>query len=78
MKASVDRHAGLSRAASFKLPISFVFLAGEVGLVLADSFLAMCKKCQYLPPLFGLLFFTSPFEAISLSALDSVPAPGCP
>lgn len=38
MHASVERHVGLSTAASFKLPISFVSLAGEVGLVLLIHF----------------------------------------
>lgn len=77
MNASVDRHIRLSRAASFKLPISFVLLAVEVGLVLAHSFLAMCKNCQYLPPMFGLFFLTSPFESISLSSLDTLLASYC-
>lgn len=63
---SVDRHVGLSRTAFLKLPISCVLLAVEVGLVLADSFLAMCKKCQCLLPLFGLFFFNSPESIISL------------
>ena len=51
---SVDRHVGLRRAASFKLPISFVLLAVEVGLVPTDSFLAMCEIRRCLLPLFGL------------------------
>lgn len=65
VNVNVVRHAELSRAAFLKLSISFILLAVEVGLVLANSFLAMCKKSQCLLPLFCLFFLNSP-ESIFL------------
>lgn len=44
MNVSVDRHVGLSRAVPLTFSISFILLAAEVGLVLADSFLAIVQE----------------------------------
>ena len=60
MNASVDRHVGLRRAAPLKLCTSFVLLAVEVGLVLADSLLAIVQEVLvFTTSAWPLLFHTS-------------------
>ena len=74
---SVDGRAGLSRAASFKLSFSFVLLAVRVSLGLLTPCCQPRRKYQHVPHLFGLFFFKSPCESLSVS-LDTRPTPDRP